>query len=97
MQYCSNDVLLAERYRVSKSGANMVGKGLAMDYKDKGIIVQVLHPGYIATDMTKHWGGGSGAAEAAVGTLECFDKMTMEETGTYWHTNYGKGRTASAW
>ena len=42
-------------------------------------------------------GGGKSAAAAAAGTVECFEKMTMEETGTYWHTNYGDGRKVSEW
>ena len=54
--------------------------------------------GYIATDMTAQFGGGGkSAAAAAAGTVECFEKMTMEETGTYWHTNYGDGRKVSEW
>jgi NAD(P)-dependent dehydrogenase (short-subunit alcohol dehydrogenase family) len=40
-------------YRISKAGVNMVGKTLAVDVQGKGIIVQLLHPGMVATDMTK--------------------------------------------
>jgi len=34
-------------YRASKAAVNSVGKSLAMDLKDAGIVVQLLHPGYV--------------------------------------------------
>ncbi|MDX1581005.1 MAG: SDR family oxidoreductase, partial [Alphaproteobacteria bacterium] len=43
-------------YRASKAALNMVGRSLSVDLKDKGIIVLILHPGWVRTDM----GGSQG-------------------------------------
>ena len=34
-------------YRASKAAVNSIGKSLAMDLKDKGIVVTLLHPGIV--------------------------------------------------
>lgn len=39
-------------YRCSKTALNMVMKSFAIDVKDKGVRVIVLHPGWVETDMT---------------------------------------------
>ena len=38
-------------YRSSKVAVNMVGKSLAIDLKQYGIITVILHPGWVKTDM----------------------------------------------
>ncbi len=38
-------------YRSSKAALNMVGKSLSIDLKGRGIIVVLLHPGWVHTDM----------------------------------------------
>ena len=43
-------------YRSSKAALNMVMKGLSNELKDRGVIVAVLSPGWVKTDM-----GGRGA------------------------------------
>jgi NAD(P)-dependent dehydrogenase (short-subunit alcohol dehydrogenase family) len=43
-------------YRSSKAAVNMVMKGLSMTLKPRGIIVALIHPGWVRTDM-----GGAGA------------------------------------
>jgi NAD(P)-dependent dehydrogenase (short-subunit alcohol dehydrogenase family) len=43
-------------YRSSKAAVNMVMKGLSMTLKPRGIIVALVHPGWVRTDM-----GGAGA------------------------------------
>ncbi|MED5420950.1 MAG: SDR family oxidoreductase, partial [Pseudomonadota bacterium] len=61
-------------YRCSKSAANMVGKNLHHDLSPRGIAVMLLHPGYVATDMT----GGSGDAtpvESAAGVIARLDEL----------------------
>ena len=40
-------------YVASKGGLRMLTKALAVDFKEKGIRVNCLMPGYIKTDMTK--------------------------------------------
>jgi NAD(P)-dependent dehydrogenase (short-subunit alcohol dehydrogenase family) len=43
-------------YRSSKAALNAAMKSLAIDFKPKGIIIAVMHPGWVQTDM-----GGAGA------------------------------------
>lgn len=38
-------------YRASTAAINAVTKSLAVDLRDKGFIVAVLHPGWVRTDM----------------------------------------------
>jgi NAD(P)-dependent dehydrogenase (short-subunit alcohol dehydrogenase family) len=43
-------------HHASKAAENMVGKLLSMDLKEKGIIVTMVHPGFMKTEMTKSVG-----------------------------------------
>jgi NAD(P)-dependent dehydrogenase (short-subunit alcohol dehydrogenase family) len=43
-------------HHASKAAENMVGKLLSLDLKDKGIIVTMVHPGFMKTEMTKSVG-----------------------------------------
>ncbi len=73
-------------YRMSKAAANMVGRSLSVDLKDRGISVALLHPGWVRTEMT----GGNGlidASESAQGLLEIMDRLNLDQTGLFWHTN----------
>jgi NAD(P)-dependent dehydrogenase (short-subunit alcohol dehydrogenase family) len=71
-------------YRMSKAAVNAAGKSLAMDLKDRGIAVALLHPGYVRTEMV---GGGGDVEpeEAAAGLLARLDALTMETSGGFWH------------
>ena len=71
-------------YRCSKSAANMVGMNLHHDLSPRGIAVMLLHPGYVATDMT----GGSGdatPAESAAGLIARLDEINLSTSGSFWH------------
>jgi NAD(P)-dependent dehydrogenase (short-subunit alcohol dehydrogenase family) len=71
-------------YRMSKAALNMAGKSLALDLKNEGISVAILHPGFVRTEMT----GGSGhidAEESASGLIERMDALTLENSGSFWH------------
>jgi NAD(P)-dependent dehydrogenase (short-subunit alcohol dehydrogenase family) len=73
-------------YRMSKAALNMAGKSLAIDMKEDGIAVTILHPGAVRTDMT----GGGGQVEpedSARGLLARIDELTTEKTGGFWHQN----------
>jgi NAD(P)-dependent dehydrogenase (short-subunit alcohol dehydrogenase family) len=70
-------------YRMSKAAVNIVGKSLSIDLKDAGIAVFLLHPGYVATDMTGRQ--GIPAEQAAAGLIERMDALQLEQTGTFWH------------
>jgi NAD(P)-dependent dehydrogenase (short-subunit alcohol dehydrogenase family) len=38
-------------YRASKAALNAIGKSLSHDLADRGIVVLILHPGWVRTDM----------------------------------------------
>ena len=89
-------------YRTSKAAVNMIGKSLSCDLKSKGISVQLLAPGFIATNF----GPGAAAMKkmgardvtpSVAGIIEALDAMTMANTGTFVHTNYGLGLKPSMW
>jgi NAD(P)-dependent dehydrogenase (short-subunit alcohol dehydrogenase family) len=70
-------------YRMSKAAVNMAGKSLSVDLKDSGIAVFLLHPGWVATDMTE--GTGIAVEESARGLLARMDELDLDQTGTFWH------------
>lgn len=72
-------------YRMSKSALNMAGVNLAHDFRDKGVAVAILHPGFVATDMTGR--NGIPAAEAAKGLIARIDGLGLESSGSFWHAN----------
>lgn len=71
-------------YRMSKAAVNMAGVNLAHELKDRQIGVFLLHPGYVRTGMTRG-GGGKEAAAAAGELVALMDRLTLAETGTFWH------------
>jgi NAD(P)-dependent dehydrogenase (short-subunit alcohol dehydrogenase family) len=70
-------------YRASKTAVNMVGTNLKHDLVEAGIAVAILHPGLVATEMTR--GTGIPPADAARGLIERIDDLTLETTGGFWH------------
>jgi NAD(P)-dependent dehydrogenase (short-subunit alcohol dehydrogenase family) len=56
---------------------------LRHDLEPLGIAVALLHPGFVATDMT----GGQGItpAKSAAGLVERIDELDLENTGGFWH------------
>lgn len=73
-------------YRMSKAAMNMAGKTLALDLKNRGISVFLLHPGFVRTDMTQG-SGDINADESAELLLGSIDRLTHTDTGTFWHAN----------
>jgi NAD(P)-dependent dehydrogenase (short-subunit alcohol dehydrogenase family) len=70
-------------YRMSKAAVNMAGSNLARDLKDRGIAVLLFHPGYVSTDMTEHKGRIT-PAESVRGLIAQLDRLTLNDTGTWW-------------
>lgn len=70
-------------YRMSKAAVNIAGKSLSVDLLDEGIAVFLLHPGWVATDMTQ--GTGIAAEESAAGLVRTMDRLGIEQSGTFWH------------
>lgn len=72
----------AYAYRSSKTALNSAMRSAAIDLRDRGITVVVLHPGWVRTDM-----GGSGAqitVDRSVADLRrVLDGLTLEDTGRF--------------
>lgn len=73
-------------YRMSKAALNMAGMSLTRDLASRGILVTVLHPGFIRTTMT----GGAGNDDppvAAKGLLAQIDALDADRSGRFFHAN----------
>jgi len=73
-------------YRMSKAALNAAGKSLSEDLKPKGVAVAILHPGLVGTEMI----GGHGDLtpdQAAQRLTQRINELTLETTGTFWHSN----------
>ena len=71
-------------YRMSKAAVNAAGVSLALDLKERGIAVVLLHPGWVQTGMT----GGRGmvtATESATGLLDRIDELSLVSSGSFHH------------
>ncbi|MCA8969265.1 MAG: SDR family oxidoreductase [Planctomycetes bacterium] len=73
-------------YRMSKAALNAAGVSLANDLRPAGIAVAILHPGYVATDMTQGRGTMS-PEESATGIARRLTQLGIEDTGTFWHAS----------
>jgi NAD(P)-dependent dehydrogenase (short-subunit alcohol dehydrogenase family) len=73
-------------YRMSKAALNAAGKSMAYDLKEKGIAVALLHPGYVQTEMVS-MGGDISAQEAAERLMLRIDELSLQTSGTFWHSN----------
>jgi len=79
-------------HHASKSALNMVGKLLSLDLKDAGVIVSIVHPGFMRTDMTKgvgfdkYWDDGGAVTPdvAAKSLMEWTEGLDMSKSGQYW-------------
>lgn len=77
-------------YRVSKAAANMVVLNLHHDLSKRGISVLALHPGMVATDLTKDYPGDFDYItpdEAAAGLIKNMDQLTSSDSGRFQHSN----------
>ncbi|MCJ1243395.1 hypothetical protein MMC30_000592 [Trapelia coarctata] len=75
-------------YRASKAALNSISKSMAVDLKEKGVVVLMLHPGIVKTglDPTSH--GAEGAVEPELAARELWavcKAKGMEGTGRFWH------------
>lgn len=77
-------------YRASKAAVNSIGKSMAMDLKEKGIVVALLHPGYTRTninpDTTAEPHPETVEPEEAASKLwQVLMSKQIEDTGKFWH------------
>jgi NAD(P)-dependent dehydrogenase (short-subunit alcohol dehydrogenase family) len=73
-------------YAATKSGLNRLMRSVAYDLKDRGIVVGLIHPGYVQTDM-----GGPNAEitpqESASSIIALTDGWALEDTGEFYKWN----------
>lgn len=69
-------------YSASKSALNMLSKTLAAEVEKDGIIVVIIHPGWVSTDM-----GGRAAPvtppESVAGILQVMDGLTLKDSARF--------------
>jgi NAD(P)-dependent dehydrogenase (short-subunit alcohol dehydrogenase family) len=69
-------------YRMSKAALNMASRSMAHDLYDEGIVVAVLSPGWVQTDM-----GGPDAptlvTDSAAGLISVIGGLTRKDTGMF--------------
>ena len=69
-------------YGAAKAGLNRVMRSAAIDLKERGIVVGVVHPGWVQTDM-----GGPGAEitpqESAAGIRKAAAAWTIDRSGDF--------------
>lgn len=73
-------------YRASKAALNAVGKSLSLDLKDRGVIVLILHPGWVRTDM----GGPNGqltVRESVDAQLDLIARANPAMSGRFFHVS----------
>lgn len=75
-------------YRSSKAALNSAGVALADDLRKHHISVYLLHPGRVATEMTKYQ--GITPAESAKNIKRVIDNMQLEHSGTFLDVGTGK-------
>ena len=73
-------------YGAAKAGLNRLMRSVAIDLKDKGIIVVTLHPGWVQTEM-----GGPDAEltpeESASAILRTARSLTIDDSGDFFKWN----------
>lgn len=73
-------------YAASKAALGRLMRSAATDLKDRGIIIGLVHPGYVQTDM-----GGPEAditpAESAAGVRRLAENWTIERSGDFYKWN----------
>jgi len=76
-------------HHMSRAACNIMGVLLSQEFKSEGIPVQLMHPGFNRTSMTKkyeHIWDIEGAVEASVGAKRVLHetlKASLETTGTF--------------
>ncbi|MFS0772727.1 SDR family oxidoreductase [Sphingomonas sp. 1P08PE] len=73
-------------YGAAKAGLNRAMKSLAVDLRERGVSVIVIHPGHVRTDM----GGPNGEIspqESAQGIKAVIDRAGLDSTGRFFSWN----------
>jgi short-subunit dehydrogenase len=73
-------------YRMSKAALNAGVKSLALDLKDEGVMVRLIHPGWVKTRMTNQTGHLT-PMESAQAIKERIAEMSLDNNGSFVHSN----------
>jgi NAD(P)-dependent dehydrogenase (short-subunit alcohol dehydrogenase family) len=69
-------------YGAAKAGLNRMMRSVALDVRDRGIVIGLVHPGWVQTDM-----GGAAAeitpAESASGIRKLTAEWTLDQSGDF--------------
>ncbi|MCK1467199.1 SDR family oxidoreductase [Bradyrhizobium sp. CW10] len=90
VDYGATSAVRSERYayRASKAALNNGMRGLARDWAADGVVVGILNPGFVRTDMTGARGAASSASisaeESARGLIRQIAGLTRANSGTFW-------------
>ena len=75
-------------YRASKAAVNSIGKSMAMDLKEKGVTVMLLHPGITRTNIMPEDKIPADAwmpEDVAQSLWKIISSTKIEDTGKFWH------------
>lgn len=78
----------AYAYRASKAALNAISKSIAVDLKERGVTVVILHPGIVKTGLDPSTHALKEAVEPEQAVEELWDVLRskgLEETGRFWH------------
>jgi NAD(P)-dependent dehydrogenase (short-subunit alcohol dehydrogenase family) len=82
-------------YRASKAALNSISRSMAMDLKLEGVLVVIMHPGYVKTGLSP-WDHDLPEAVEPDGASSNLWKVLMSksigETGRFWYRE-GQGLT----
>ena len=78
----SYDHIIGYSYSSAKAGLNRVMTALALELKDEGIIVALLHPGWIKTEMAGDV-ADLDPPVAAADNIRVIKGLTMADSGTF--------------
>lgn len=73
-------------YGATKAALNRMMRSVAMDVKDRGIVIGLVHPGWVQTDM----GGPNAeitAQESASGIRKVTEDWTLDKSGDFYRWN----------
>jgi NAD(P)-dependent dehydrogenase (short-subunit alcohol dehydrogenase family) len=79
----SLDATFSYAYCASKAALNKFMRMAAIELKQQGIAIGLIHPGWVQTDM-----GGAGASitptVSAAGIVKVIDQLTVNNAGRFW-------------
>ncbi|KAK3358253.1 hypothetical protein B0T24DRAFT_644865 [Lasiosphaeria ovina] len=84
-------------YGMSKAAANWFAKKLSVEFHDRGLLVGIIHPGFVKTSMGQAVADAIGMKEppmsvedSAKGVIEQIDTLTPEKSGQFLRFDGGK-------